>query len=95
MILYQVFQINYSSYSGGEEQIIKWLFTTFEKANKLAKSMYKNSIKYRWVEWTYDTVQEGNYLEYQEAFWGGVEIISKYIVVELDFEIDFETEIQI
>lgn len=95
MLVYMVMETTYSDYLWRETQIIKWFYDGFDKADKKAKELYKNMLEDYKSEWNYDNVDAWDYELLMQANWGGQELAYKAQVIELEFEMNSECEIEI
>jgi hypothetical protein len=94
-MLYLVTQIDYSYYRGKSVTTIKWVYDSFNKADELARKLYNHSVGYYNSNWNYDEIKEWLYIERQRASWWWRETVGKYEVIEFEYELNSECEIEI
>lgn len=94
-MLYLVIQTDYSDYRGKSVTTIKWVYDSFNKANKLARKLYSNSIEYYNSNWDYDEIKIWSYKEFQQCNWWWQELVSKYEVIEFEYKLNSKCEIEI
>ena len=94
-MLYLVIQTDYSNYKGGDRQIIKGVYDNFNDADKLARKIYEEIKDYYKTDWKYDILNKWRYELFLQSDNGGQELMNSFKVIELEYELNSECEIEI
>jgi len=78
-----------------DTEIIKGFFSSFEKADKYAKRLYEDEVKYYNYDTTYNNVSPWNYENILPSDGGWASFESWYYVIEIEAEVDTPCEIEI
>ena len=94
-MLYLVIQTDYSNYKGGDRQVIKGVYDNFDDADKLARKIYEEIKDYYKTDWKYDILNKWKYELFLQSDNGGQELMNSFKVIELEYELNSECEIEI